>query len=111
MPAEAEGPGSFLPAPSTEGVLRAPGSRRAEPCLRAWHGRAEAPFTALSAAQQVLPVGQSPGCNVAVGPGERGSSALTYGMLYTGSLLGNPVCEQSPAFLPDGINNHCQWDW
>lgn len=45
------------------------------------------------------------------GPGERGSSAPTYGMSHTGSLLGNPVREQSPAFLPDGINNHCQWDW
>lgn len=111
MPAEVDGPGSLLPAPSTEGVLRAPGSRRAEPCLRAWHDRAGAPFTAPSAAQQGLPVGQRPLCNVDVGPGERGSSALVHGMWYTGSLLGNPVCEQSPAFLPDGMNNHCQWDW
>lgn len=109
--AEAEGPGLLLPAPSSEGVLRAPGSRRAEPCLHAWLNRAEVPFTAPSAAQQGLPVGQSLLCNVADGPGERGSSALTYGMSYTGSLLGNPVCEQSPAFLLDGMNNHCQWDW
>lgn len=107
MPAEAEGPDSLLSAPSTEGVLRR-SSRRAEPCLCAWHDRDEAPFTAPSAAQQVLPVGQSLGCNVVVGPGARGSSDLTYGMSYTGSLLGNPVCEQSLAFLPDGINNYCQ---
>lgn len=68
-------------------------------------------FPAPSAALQVLPKGQSLGCDKVVRPAEKGSSALTYGMSYVGSLLGNPVCEQSPAFLPDNINNPCRWDW
>lgn len=104
MPGEAEGAGSFLLAPSTEGVLWAAGSRRAEPCLRAWSTFCSTLSCPASAAR-----GAEPG--LLCGPGERGSSALAYGMSRTGSLLGNPVCEQSPAFLPDGINNHCQWGW
>jgi len=95
----------------TKGCSKRPAAGWAELCVRARHVSAGACFPAPSAAWQVLPAGQSLDCTVVVSRAEKGSSALTYGMSYTGSLLGNPVCEQSPAFLPDNIKNHSRWDW
>lgn len=93
---------------SVKGCPKRPAAGQAELCVHARHISAGARFPAPSAAWQVLPAGQSLDCNMVVGPAEKGSSALTYGMWYIGSLLGNPVCEQSPVFVPN--NNHRRWD-
>lgn len=113
----AEGHSSLLPAPSvvvhsgTKGCSKHPAAGQAEPCVDAQHIRTRACFPASSAAWEVPAAGQSLDCEVVVGSSRKGNSALTYRMSYIGSVLGNPVCEQSPVFLPDNINNHRRWDW